>query len=479
MNNPSLPLRSFRLVCKPQFIPLVEGLLSAQGFVFEEEAFSPFARRLTHGPFALGASIAAFFGYIYIQDRSSMLPPLLLGPESGSAVLDMCASPGSKTGLLGQLVGNGFVLGNEPSRNRLATLRRNLQALNLFCCATCSHAGEKIPLPSSAWPFIQLDPPCSGWGTVDKNPQVMRLWQGEKIKPLITLQRRLLAEASRLLRPGGKLVYSTCTTNVEENEAQIRYAREELGLVFRPAAPPPGFDFAEPALSEFSGVWRVNTGVDGQGFFVALLEKPAEASGSEMPAHGENNDKPEPASTALSESVCRSESLKQGFFIRPWEKESRYVGERRRHGRGNPGPRENPAFEILPRACFESGYTDPALLPPGDIAVFNSVAHFLPEASRELLPPGFAWKGFALGKTRAQGELRPNSRLRDLMPAAETARQKGLQPLNLDDLAPIEDLIRGQSLSVDVTTPETGLYYRDLPLCRLTVKGKRAILPPG
>ena len=146
-DTPSLR-RSFRLVCNPGQIPSVEALLSAQGFVFEPEPFSPLARRLLQEPFPLGRSLAAFWGYVYIQDRSSMLPPLALAPGEGARVLDMCASPGSKTGLLAQLVGReGLVLGNEPARPRLANLRRNLAALNLLQAVTCSWPGESLPLP--------------------------------------------------------------------------------------------------------------------------------------------------------------------------------------------------------------------------------------------------------------------------------------------------------------------------------------------
>ena len=99
--------RSFRLVCPPSATPLVEALLRAQGYVFAPEPFSPFCRRLLAEPRPLGSSLAAFFGYIYIQDRSSMLPPLALNPAPGAAVLDMCASPGSKTGFLA----HGFCAG--------------------------------------------------------------------------------------------------------------------------------------------------------------------------------------------------------------------------------------------------------------------------------------------------------------------------------------------------------------------------------
>ena len=106
-----------------------------------------------------------------------MLPPLALGPQPGARVLDMCASPGSKTGLLAQLTGpHGLVLGNEPNSSRLATLRRNLQQLNLLQTVTCCCPGEQLPLPDASWDLILLDPPCSGWGTTDRHPSVLKLW---------------------------------------------------------------------------------------------------------------------------------------------------------------------------------------------------------------------------------------------------------------------------------------------------------------
>ena len=494
----TLPLRSFRLVCKPEQAPLVELLLQAQGFAFEPEPFFPLARRFTSGPLPLGSSLAAVFGYIYIQDRSSMLPPLALAPESGAAALDMCASPGSKTGLLAQLVGaQGFVLANEPSANRLATLRRNLQSLNLFNCATTSYPGEKLSLPSApgsffpspadgeeaGWDRILLDPPCSGWGTAEKHPQVLRLWRGDKVKPLIGLQRRLLAEAARLLRPGGRLVYSTCTTNTEENEAQLHFAREELGLDFLPLGPLTGFSFADAELPEFAGVWRVNTGEDGQGFFVALLQKPGTerenlrpetlSDREEAPATG---TEPTAALGGDSGSVSRTGGREQGFFVRPWEKDSRYVGERHRHGRGKKEGDRRQAVEFLDRASLAGPYLDPALLPPGDVAVFNSVIHFLPEHSRALPKQGFVWKGFPLGRLGPGQRLSPH--LRCLMPSAEALRQQGLPCLDVDDPAPVLALLAGQSLPADAPGPELGLYFRGLPLCRLVVKGRRAVLPP-
>lgn len=529
-------LRSFRLVCPPEHVPLVEDLLRAQGFAFAPEPFFPLARRLLHEPVPLGSSLAALFGYMYIQDRSSMLPPLVLAPCRGAAVLDMCASPGSKTGLLGQLTGpTGFVLGNEPARNRLATLRRNLQSLNLFWCATCSHAGERLPLPGAdalpdgdfrpGWDAIQLDPPCSGWGTADKHPQVLRLWQADKVQPLIALQRRLLAEAARLLRPGGLVVYSTCTTNAAENEAQVIWARDTLGLLPLPVTPPPGFSFAPSASPDLDGILRVESGGDGQGFFVALLQKPVSGGaggdgregapdsgpwgapgeatrqgpdGLARPDAPEDPDAPAapaapPAPPAPGENVPgpgaaeASTAGGRGFFVRPWEKESRFVGERRRHGRSRERSAASPAFDCLPREALAGAYVDPDLLPPGDIAVFSGVAHFLPLAARAALPGGFAWKGFPLGRVDGRGGVRVAAHLRGLMPSIASlssslpgpvSGEERREALNLEDIAPLRDLLDGRGLPVRGGIRELGLYYKDLPLCRLSVRGGRAVLPP-
>ena len=269
-------LRSFRIHAPAPLIPTVCELLQSEGFRFCQEPFSSSCYRLQEEPTALGSSLAAFFGYIYIQDRSSMLPPLALAPKAQEAVLDMCASPGSKTSFLGQLKEQqGLVLANEPNATRLATLRANLQRLGLLNAATCSYEGQKLPLKAQSFDAIQLDPPCSGWGTVEKNPKVLQIWHGDKIKGLTGLQRALLRKAHELLKPGGRLLYSTCTTNPAENEEQVRFAVEELGFVCRTIPAFPGFAFDQP--------WPGTLLVRGeesqaQGFFLALLSKAHESS---------------------------------------------------------------------------------------------------------------------------------------------------------------------------------------------------------
>lgn len=337
-------LRSFRIVAEEPLHSSVEALLHAEGYEFEPEPFSPFCRRLVHEPAPLGSSLAAFFGYIYIQDRSSMLPPLALAPRPGDSVLDMCASPGSKTGFLAQLVTRqGFVLGNEPNPSRLASLRANLQIANLLNVGTCSYAGEKLPLLPETWGCILLDPPCSGWGTVAKNPAASRIWRGSKIDRLVSLQKRLLRRAAQLLAPGGTLVYSTCTTNFDENEAQVEYAQSELGLQLGSMEPFEGFSYE----SEDSGYLKVNgTESAAQGFFIARLRKPGVAPDAAAATH------------------------RGATMISP---------------------------QTLTRPTF-----DPELLPPGQTAVFNGKLRFLPRNAAQLLPAGFTWKGAYLGTVNPQ-----------------------------------------------------------------------------
>lgn len=426
--------RSFRLLGDADAIPRVEELLRLQGYRFEPEPFSPYCRRLLYEPRPLGASLAAFFGYIYIQDRSSMLPPLALAPEAGASVLDVCASPGSKTGFLAQLTGpGGFVLGNEPTRARLATLRANMQTCNLLSVGTCSHAGQELPLRPGSWDAIQLDPPCSGWGTVEKHPRVMELWQGDKVQTLVGLQRLLLRHAAHLLAPGGRLVYSTCTTNVAENEDQVRFAEEEVGLERLPLMPFAGFVREE--LPGGEGTLRVDGRRSGaQGFYVALLRKPAAAP----PEGGESC----PAPAVAGEKAGRA-------------------------GRG--GRREAPGQE-LSRAALAGPCCDPDLLPPGRVMLFGDQVRFLPEAASRLLPPGFVWQGALLGRF-AGGRLIPAPRLRALLPR----RPEAGTALVLDSPEELTALLSGQSRRTGLSGREAALWWRDVPLGRIALRQGRAV----
>ncbi len=441
----STAARSFRLVCPPASVPLVEALLRAQGYAFAPEPFSPFCRRLLAEPRPLGGSLAAFFGYIYIQDRSSMLPPLALNPAAGAAVLDMCASPGSKTGFLAQLVGpTGFVLGNEPTPTRLGTLRANLHQMNLLHAATCAYSGDALPLRPQSWRAILLDPPCSGWGTAAKHPQVLRLWQGDKIDNLTALQRRLLRQAALLLAPGGRLVYSTCTTNPAENEAQVRFAEEELGLVRVPLTPFPGFVWEEQPGGQ--GTLRVDGERSGaQGFYVALLEKPAAAA---EPAAG-------PAPSGTPGAAARPQGAERG-------------GRGRRGGLSRAAGQ--PLGQVLARTALDGPAGSGALLPPGEAAVFGGHVRFVPAQARILLPPELIWQGSLLGRAQGCG-LDPAPRLRALLPE----RPDPQTSLVLDAAEDVTALLSGQSRQTGLTGRRVALWWRDLPLGLAALKQGRVV----
>lgn len=418
--------RTFRFTCGERDVPIVEDLLRSQGFSFEGEPFYPLARKLAHEPFPLGESLAARFGLVYIQDRSSMLPPLTLAPPEGAGVLDMCSAPGSKTGLLSNLVGRkGFVFASEPSADRLSTLRANLRRTCSVNAATAKAMAQDLPFPDNSWDYIQLDPPCSGWGTVDKNPKVMELWSESKTAPLVSLQKTLLEKAAALLRPGGVVLYSTCTTNIEENERQVTWALETLDLELEPLAEPEGFVFGEPLADGMDGVLRVAEDSDGQGFFLARFRK--RTTGCAL----------------AGESVQKREL---------------------------PGVR-------LDLATMPGGEgLDLTRLPPGEVYAFNGKPFFLHERALAMIPGSIRWQGFPLGKASGKGDrmkFTPGPLARVLLP--DDPARAGVDVLDVDDVAVLEQLLTGRSVRFAKGGGAVGLYYRGLPVGWLSRKGERLL----
>lgn len=164
-------------------------------------------------------------GAIYLQNSSSWLPVLALDPQPGERILDVCAAPGGKTSHVAALVqGQGTIVANDNSRPRLMRMQRNLERLGVqgveFSLRDASQLARH--LEGELFDRIVLDAPCSGEGLINLDKlKDLDTWSVAHIKRLSQLQKRVLGQAWQLLRPGGTLVYSTCTTAPEENEVVI------------------------------------------------------------------------------------------------------------------------------------------------------------------------------------------------------------------------------------------------------------------
>lgn len=166
-------------------------------------------------------------GEVYIQNAASWLPVLALSPQPGQTILDMCAAPGGKTSHIAQATRNASQLtANDNSRPRLHKLQQNLQRLGVENVEYTLHDATRLSykLGNERFDAILLDAPCSGEGMMQlRSKKDFESWSVAHIKRLNQLQKKLIVQAWQLLKPGGTLVYSTCTMAPEENEAVIDY----------------------------------------------------------------------------------------------------------------------------------------------------------------------------------------------------------------------------------------------------------------
>jgi 16S rRNA (cytosine967-C5)-methyltransferase len=177
--------------------------------------------------------IEAFPGYDegawWVQDVAASLPARLLGNVAGLRVADLCAAPGGKTAQLAQM--GAAVVAVDNSEARLRTLSANLARLGLEVTPIVADATKWAP--DERFDAVLLDAPCSSTGTIRRHPDIPYLKSPKDIEVMAGLQARLLDNAARLLKPGGSLVYSTCSLEPEEGEAQIAHLlvrNEELRL---------------------------------------------------------------------------------------------------------------------------------------------------------------------------------------------------------------------------------------------------------
>lgn len=160
-------------------------------------------------------------GCYYLQEPSAMAPVPVLDPKPGERVLDLCAAPGGKTTQIAQRMNNkGVLVANEPNRERCTILAENLERLGVTnATITQLDPDELCETYPAYFDAILVDAPCSGEGMFRKDEDARRMWQRELLATYATRQISILRAALAMLRPGGRLVYSTCTLNPIENEA--------------------------------------------------------------------------------------------------------------------------------------------------------------------------------------------------------------------------------------------------------------------
>lgn len=191
-------------------------------------------------------------GLVTSQSSSSMLPPVILNPNGDDAVLDMAASPGSKTTQMSAMMRNrGSIIANDVDRRRLTALRANLQRCGCMNVATVMNRGEDVWKSGLKFDKILLDAPCTGTGTM--NPRVLKATGESTISGFAKRQKALVRSAAKCLNGGGVLVYSTCSLEPEENEGVMDYAISELGMRALKADVGVPEDFRIKALGEWKG----------------------------------------------------------------------------------------------------------------------------------------------------------------------------------------------------------------------------------
>ena len=243
---------------------------------FEPIAWSSDGFRLPDGVQA-GKLAGHAAGLYYIQEPSAMLPAEVLAACPGEKVLDLCAAPGGKSARIAAgLAGSGLLWANEISAERVRALQRNLELTGSTQAVITSVSLEALAqvLPGY-FDAVLADVPCSGSGMLRRDDQAAKSYLSYGPESCAPLQRQILESAWILLRPGGRLIYSTCSFSISENEAQIaRFLADHPDAAIRAIPKAAGVDDAlplTPALTGAARIWPHRAA--GEGHFCAWLVK--------------------------------------------------------------------------------------------------------------------------------------------------------------------------------------------------------------
>ncbi len=248
--------------------------LQAGGVEVRASELAPGAWRVVAGTGGATLRALAQEGLVYTQDEASQLVAHVLGARAGERVLDVCAAPGSKaTQVAGLAEDRALVVAGDLYEQRLRVVvasaaRQELTSLR----AVAFDAEQVLPFAAASFDRVLVDAPCTGTGTLRHNPEIRWRLSPADIVELSARQLNILTQAARVVRPGGRLVYSTCSVEPEENEqvvAAFLRARQD----FRPEQVA-----AAPHLLTETGAARTWPHRDGaDGFYVAALVRRSDA----------------------------------------------------------------------------------------------------------------------------------------------------------------------------------------------------------
>jgi 16S rRNA (cytosine967-C5)-methyltransferase len=251
--NNVVPPTAFRVV-KGDWNRILAQVGEAGGII-EASAVAENASRVS-GATSLVRELAAN-GNIYLQDEASQFVAQTVAVQPGECILDLCAAPGGKTTLMAQRAEDrALIVASDISERRLETVTRTkiLHELKSIKSVVLD-AAQNLPFENSAFDRILVDAPCSGTGTLRRNPEIRWRISEADIHELAAQQKLFLRNAARVLKPGGQLVYSTCSVENDENEAVIEAFQREN---------------PEFKLIKTRRLWPHDEGTDG--FFIASLQ---------------------------------------------------------------------------------------------------------------------------------------------------------------------------------------------------------------
>lgn len=261
------------------FEKLFEGKLTpipwiAEGYYYEDSA--PGKHPYYHA------------GLYYIQEPSAMMPAQALSPRPGERVLDLCAAPGGKTTHLACLMKNsGLIVSNDISPKRVKALVKNIELMGITNTLVVNETPERLTrVFPEYFDRILLDVPCSGEGMFRKDWEAIRSYSRYKSSECVAMQKEIFDRAYAMLKPGGIIVYSTCTFNPDENERNMAYFAKEYNIEPQLIRDYPGW---ERSRGEWSGddselfsrglrLWPHKA--RGEGHFVFCLKKPGTPAGT-------------------------------------------------------------------------------------------------------------------------------------------------------------------------------------------------------